>query len=319
MVSSGSAMNYSEFVKSAENPEPVYLLMTDQAYLRDRVLQFCESRLDESARTFDWSVFDLAEEGVSGEVVSAQARTLPWMSLRRWIYVRHADAAPEGLKTYLESPSDRAVVVLEVAKAVRGWPKLPTIELDGRGKGEAWLRRKAKQEGFEMSRDAADLLVQLLGEDFQRLDAELEKLILWAWKSKQIGVDAVLALTAEAREHDVFELVGAMAGRNKEDALLLLHRLIEGGMQAPSILGVLYWSIKRLLVLREMMDAGQSFSRALPQVKLWSFKGREREVRRYSRERLIDLLLRLRESDRLLKSSGADARVHLDRLIVDTC
>ncbi|MEJ2083058.1 MAG: hypothetical protein P8Y94_13020 [Acidobacteriota bacterium] len=236
MASSGSVMNYSEFVKSAENPEPVYLLMTDQAYLRDRVLQFCESRLDESARTFDWSVFDLAEEGVSGEVVSAQARTLPWMSRRRWIYVRHADAAPEGLKTYLESPSDRAVVVLEVA-----------------------------------------------------------------------------------REHDVFELVGAMAGRNKEDALLLLHRLIEGGMQAPSILGVLYWSIKRLLVLREMMDAGQSFSRALPQVKLWSFKGREREVRRYSRERLIDLLLRLRESDRLLKSSGADARVHLDRLIVDTC
>ncbi len=312
-------MNYSEFVQSVKDPKPVYVLVTDQAYLRERVLQLCEAQVEESARTFDWSVFDLSEEDVTGELIAAQARTLPWMSRRRWIYVRNADARPEGLKAYLKDPYERSVVVLEVAKGVRSWPTLPMIELEGRGKGEAWLRRKAGQEGFELDREAADLLVQLLGEDYQRLDSELEKLILWAWDSKKIDVDAVLMLTAEAREHDVFELVGAIARRDKEQALLLLQRLTEGGMQALNILAVLYWSIKRLLVLREMLDAGQSFNRALPQVKLWSFKGKEAEVRRYSREDLIGLLLRLRESDRLLKSSGADARFHLDRLVVDTC
>ena len=170
-----------------------------------------------------------------------------------------------------------------------------------------------------MAPEAATMLVQLLGDDLQRLDGELEKLILWAWESKQIDVDSVLRLTAEAREHDVFELVGAIARRDRKNALMLLHRLTEAGMQAPNILGVLYWSIKRLLVLREMLDEGQSFGQAIPRLKLWSFKGKEREVRRYSREGLVDLLLRLRESDRLLKTSGTESRIHLDRLIVDTC
>ena len=312
-------MNFNEFTRSARDPKAVYLVVTDQAYLRDRVLRFCEEQIEESARAFDWSVFDLADPNVSAEGVIAQARTLPWMSPRRWVYVHHGDTRSEGLKSYLENPSERTVLILEVAKPLRGWPELQVVELGGQGKGEAWLRRQARQEGFEMAPEAADLLVQLLGEDFQRLESELEKLILWTWESKTIGVEAVLRLTAEAREHDVFELVGAIASRKKEEALLLLHRLIEGGMQELNILSILYWSIKRLLVLREMLEAGQDFSRALPLVKLWSFKGKEREVRRYSREGLIDLLLRLRESDRLLKSSGADARFHLDRLVVDTC
>ena len=55
-------MNFQEFKKSAREPLPIYVLHTEQDYLKDKVRRFCEEQVDESVRAFDWVLVDLAKD-----------------------------------------------------------------------------------------------------------------------------------------------------------------------------------------------------------------------------------------------------------------
>ena len=68
-----------------------------------------------------------------------------------------------------------------------------------------------------------------------------------------------------------------------------------------------------------MLDQGQMFSSILSELKIWSYKGREQEIRACPHEVLVEILIRLRETDRLCKTTSTDPKIHLERVIVDTC
>jgi DNA polymerase-3 subunit delta len=310
-------VDFSEFVKSAGNPEAVYLLMTDQSYLKDRVMEHCRSQIDEAARAFDWSAHDIDSEGT--DAVVSRARTLPWMSPRRWIYVRGGEKGENNLAVYLEAPSDKTVMVVECSRKPAAWPKkLPVITLEA-GKGlRNWLGTKARKEGFTLTADAASLFLELVGEDLQSLESEFEKLVLWEWESRKISVDSVLNLAVVGREHEVFDLIGALANQDRSRALHLLQSLFDSGVREPQLLSLLYWSFKRVLVLKERLERRKNFLASVKDLKLWSFRSQEKAIRGYSKDRLVDLLLRLREAERLVKTSGTLGRVHLERVIIDT-
>lgn len=310
-------MNLKEFKQSLETPEPIYLLVTDQVFLRDRVFAACRERVPEESRTFDWTVIDLeetpAEEALGG------IRTLPWFSSRRWVYVRNAHLGEKALGSYLKAPSDRTVLVLEAARRPTSWPKLPEIEMGKVGDPETVVRTLVRREQYEADDDAVRLLVDLVGADLQRLESELEKLYLFCLDSRRIDVESVLALVMEVRERDVWEMIGALAARKAADAVVLLRRLLDSGAAPLQVLATLYWNFSRLLALRERLEARERYQQALAELKLWSYRGREREVRNLSVEFLRSLLLKLREADRLAKTTSLDLGIHLEMLLVDTC
>jgi DNA polymerase-3 subunit delta len=310
-------MNLAEFKASTESPENVYLLHTDQEYIKKKVYETCQEQVAEAARAFDWGVFDL-ERHDPLEVLGA-ARTLPWMTPFRWIYVRNAHLGETELLEYLKSPASRTVLILDVLKQVRKWPKLPTVESDGKGNQASWIRERVHQEGYSIEVAAVDLLIELVGDDLQRLESELEKQFLWQLESKKIDADSVLRLTVEARERDVFELIGAIAGRRRDLALKILNRLFRSGIAPAQILSLLYWSFRRLLVARERLDRGENYFQIVKSLKIWTYRDKERQVRGYSKDFLADLLLKIRETDRLCKTTSLDPKLYLERVIVDTC
>ncbi len=318
-------MEFSEFQKTIQTPEPAYLLITDQDYLKRRVYECCLSQVEEEVRAFNWSVYDLAKDrpsdldkGSVAELLNT-ARTLPWMASRRWIYVKNADLAVEKIQEYLKNPSPGTSLVLEAKRKSKTWSKIPNIELPRKTDPLHWVMSRAKREGYEMDPRAGEALVELIGENYQQLEAELEKQFLWELESRKITLDSVLRMTRQAREYDVFALIGAVAGRESDRALRVLGRLHDSGMTAPQIISMLYWNFRRVLVAREMLEQGRPFRAILTELKIWSYKDKEREIRKYSSEILTDLLIRLRETDRLCKTTSTDPKLHLERVIVDTC
>ena len=310
-------MQFSEFQKSLAQPHPVYVVVSDQELFLKRVYDLCREQVKKSARDFDWSVFDL-EKDSAGEVIHT-ARTLPWVSNRRWVYVRDRAGSGSGLKTYLARPAPRTVLVLEAKRRSRTWSRLPMIKFDKRVEPARWLRAWAKQEGYVLEPAAARALVELVGDDLGRLRMELEKQFLSHWESRKITSESVAEMTLESREYDVFNLIGAMAKGQTSTALLILNRLFEKGVSFPQILAMLYWTFRRLLVAREMLEQGRSFRELLRKLKIWSYRGREGDVRRYSPEWIEKVLIRIRETDRACKSGVSDPRFHLERLLIDTC
>jgi DNA polymerase-3 subunit delta len=317
-------LNFQQFQKSALDPQPAYLLQTDQDYLKVKVMEFCEQQVDESSRAFDWAVFNLAKDRTVDAKEQLQklidtARTLPWMSKFRWIYVKNAHEAGKELSPYLEDPAPRTVVVLETTRKVRFWPRMATIEFGSSLDHATWVTQKAKREGFSIDREAADTLVSLVGGELSRLESELEKQLLWCLDTKTITVDSVLSLAVEGRERDIFELISAMAGSRGDAALRILSRLFETGTSHQQILSMLYWNFRRLLVASEMLARGEPYYDVIRQLKLWSYKNRQSEVRGYTRTFLSSILLKLRETDRLFKTTPTDPKMHLERVIIDTC
>ncbi len=310
-------MNFSEFQSSTQSPSPVYLLITDQGYLKKRVYEHCRNQVEEGARAFNWAVFDLEKDSV-GELVNV-ARTLPWMASRRWIYVQNVEVGDSKLAAYLQNPLPHTVLILDVRRKSARWPSLPVIEMSAKSDPVRWVRQEVKKEGYTIENEALQAVVELVGEDYQVLAAELEKLFLRHWESRRIVLDSVLEMTFQARQYDIFALIGALAGCQSARALRILTRLYEKGMMPPQIISMLYWNFRRLLVAREMLDRKRPFRAILTELKIWSYKGKEEEIRHYPYHLLVNTLLQLRETDRLCKMTSTDPKIHLERVIVDTC
>lgn len=311
-------MELSDFFESCKNPEPVYLLSGQDHFCSRKVFDFCEQQVDLSARSFDWEVYDLG--GGRKEEIPAlinSIRTMPWLSSHRWIYVRSAEIAESELLPILKNPVDSAVLILEYNKRPKKWPKLTTIETSGE-KGIGWIKSRIRQENYTIESKAAALLVDLVGDEPDRIEGELEKLFLWDPSGRKITVDSVLSLISEVRESEIFDLITALANRNRGDALSITGRLLDGGTTVHQIIPLLYWNFSRLLVARERLEKGDNFQVLLKELKIWSYRNREREVRQLSPEFLSWLLLRIREADRMSKSTSIPPRLHLEKLIVDT-
>ncbi len=241
------------------------------------------------------------------------------MASWRWIYVKGADLAADKLNEYLKDPSPKTTVVLEAKRRSRMWSKLPTIELPQGANPVRWIMGRVKNEDYEIESGTAQALVELIGDDYQQLSAELEKLFLLETESRRISRESVLRTTRQTRDYDVFALIGAIAGGDTPLALRVLGRLFESGMAPTQMVSMLYWNFRRVLAAREMLDQGQPFGTILTKLKIWSYKSREKEIRSCPYEVLVEILIRLRETDRLCKSTSTDPKTHLERVIVDTC
>ncbi len=311
-------MTFKEFQSSLQEPHPVYLLRTDQDYLKKKVFELCRSQVDEGARGFDWNVFEAPAD--SGAEIVTAARTLPWMGKRRWVFVRNAHQSGKEVADYLKDPCSRTVLVLEAARSAKGWPSnLPSISMPKGASLKQWILGRVKKEGYQIDPRAADSLLELVGEDLLLLESELGKQFLYRMESKRITLDSVLEMTLQAREYDIFALIEAIASGQASRAVQILNRLFESGITAPAILSLLYWNFRRLRAAREMLQAKVPFYEVLKQLKIWSYKGKEGQVRRQSAKRLEGILILLRRSDLLLKTTSADPRIHLERVIVDMC
>lgn len=322
----GRTLTVKQFVQELSEPRPVYVVLTEQVYLQQRILEVCREQVDEAAREFDWAFHDLsgekgrrAADEVRQEVnrVLETLRMFPWCGVRRWVYVRNAHLGEKFFSSYVASPVQHSVLVLETPQKIPAWSSLPTVTESIEGREAQWLQSKARKEGFQLEREAAEVMVDRVGNDLQSLTAELEKLMLFCWERRRITPEDVLEVIANVRERDVFELIAAIAENDRAKVLRLLNRLFDSGLQAPQLIGLLYWNFKRLLALRERLEAGDRFEDALAELKLWSFKGRKGTVLEYSRSRLRELVLRLREADGLAKSGGPAIQAHLERLLID--
>ena len=115
------------------------------------------------------------------------------------------------------------------------------------------------------------------------------------------------------------DFVKSVAEDRPEEALRILGSLYEHGMTAPLVIATLYSNFRRLLVAVELLGRKRPFQEIVRQLNLWSYKGRERQVRRYRETMIREILLQLHASDRACKTTGLDEKTHLERVIVDTC
>lgn len=108
--------------------------------------------------------------------------------------------------------------------------------------------------GKRLEPRALPVLLDRVGFSPVAVAMETEKLALATGEAKTITIDDLNALVGRTREEALFELNNAVAGRDLPGALVILTRLRENGMHPLAMVSGLRNFLRRLLLLRVLID-----------------------------------------------------------------
>ena len=222
-------------------------------------------------------------------------------------------------------------------------------------KGEARLQQAVQamaaerlgRAGKRLSSAAWSSLGQKTGFDLRESLGAIEKLITYAGEKAQIEATDVEAVIGRTKEDTVFELTGALSGRNLALALRALHELLAQGLHPLMIMTMIVREIRflfqanlliasgRLGAYQSNMDYGRFQKTILPGLKGLTAEGEApiavvsqhpfviyqalKNAERFTRAELTGYLDLLVRTDLALKTTGQDARLLLERVLIAVC
>jgi DNA polymerase III subunit delta len=329
-------VKYQEFLSGIRQHKifPLYLFYGEEEFLIQEALDLIIAMVVEpSVRDFNFNTLYCRDSSASDIVNLAQ--TLPFMSEKRLVIAKEIDAFKtadlEELVPYLNDPSPSTCLVL-VSNLGRYEKKSVISAVESHGgvirfyplldrEIVGWIESRAKSLDVTIQHDASQYLWQTIGNDLQKINNELEKVIIYLKEKKAVTLDDVKTVVGDFREYSSFDLAAALGQKNLGKALLILSRLIQEGEAPVGLLGSIAWNFRRLLQAKSMEAAGISSDEIMKKQRVIFHQAGlfKDQMRRYSIDELRKVFSVMLAADRALKSSGLNGRLVLERLILKLC
>ena len=179
-----------------------------------------------------------------------------------------------------------------------------------------WILKQAKEDGGEITPEAAALLATLVDEDPRIAAQEISKLLAYANYSRPVEPDDVEYLVAHVGGGDVFAMVDALGAQNGQKALRMLRQLLEDD-DPLRLFGMIVRQFRLLLLTRELLNMGYRENDIARELKTIPFVVRKLipQTRNFSIETLEDIYRRLLDIDEAIKTGQIEGDVALDTLV----
>jgi DNA polymerase III subunit delta len=337
--------------------KPGYVLVGDELFLQERCRQaVAKAFVPPDLRDFCLSDLDLSSTSIFEVLDRAQTPSLmaPFQVLVvrnvRQLYTRGAKKDEfAALDRYFRSPNPQALLIF-IADFLRIPSDTRRMDMEDKSRFERlnetlgehcgmvelarvneedamrWIVSTAQEAGTKVEPDAARELVDALGADMMCISSELEKLMLYAIGRGRITLGDVETMVLAAKQRSLYELTDAISSRNKVRAIALLHGLLNSSDGAEdSAIGHLYMLARTFRQMLVILEKNVRDQRAIWQA-LWQgfrippFAADDliQQARRYKSRRELTRALRLvARADLELRSSPADKRLVLERLVYD--
>jgi len=326
------AMQFLDKAAKAKR-QPLYALAGDEDFLKRRVRDtIVATILGDADPAF--AVSNYPAEKLDFSTVRNDLDTLPFLGPCRIVIVEDADefvtAHRAKLEEYAAHPSSAGVLVLEVksfpettrlAKALPDAAKI-ACKAPYENKLPAWCVGWAKSaHGKKLNSDAAELLVQLVGNAMGLLDQELEKLAVAIGSKPAIEADDVERLVSRSSTADVFRILDAIGDGRPKAALNVLESLLNEGEDPMAILAPLSYQLRKLAAVGRGIVNKESLGQAMDAAGIPKWEkariGCEKQVKWLGLRRLGLLTEWMVELDLGLKGGSAlPKEAQLERLIV---
>ena len=187
-----------------------------------------------------------------------------------------------------------------------------------------WVADRFRQAGARVEPDACAALIHLVGDDFQQLANEIEKLALWAG-DEPIGEREVELLVAAVAETPTFALTDAWAQRDTGGTLAASETIFEREGRprrdtAPRLAGALVNHLSFMRRCQLLAAEGVRPRDAAATLKRHPFYVEKvfAQASNFSEEELRDGVVRLARLDHALKGGGRLAPdLELQRALID--
>jgi DNA polymerase-3 subunit delta len=337
----------STTTKATPEIYPVYFLYGPEDYLIEEEIQEILNRtLSQKERGFNFHLFN-GEDHSNQEIIQT-AQTLPMFSQYRFVLVREADHMDEekveALMEYIKKPSPSTCLVLH-SQTIGPW-KAYRKEIDKIGKvteytrlkGRAlvpWIKNRMMEKGKTLSEEAADYLVEVVGDHLYDLDNALEKIFLSVGEKRRIELSDAEEITTEVKISTVFDLTDAIGHQNLEKALGILEKAMESkaivfrkeeegskfGDPIPFLLSMMakqYWS---MLVIKQMSSHRRDIGELAKELGTspWNIKKMLDQGKNFSEASLQEGILKCHQTDLAIKRSRGPKDLLMEKLAIDLC
>lgn len=308
---------------------PVYVILGPEEYLCRQAIDLLKrSLISPDALAFDYTEFVAGEKPV--DQIIEDVNTFPMISKRRLVLVNQVeklrDFEQDSIIDSINAISSRSTLILFASdldrrkKFFRGLrdtccvAEFPTVKGPAL---ERWADAFVKQHGHRISAASIKKIVDMAGSDLQSLAMELEKLLLYAGDTQNVPDSAVNDLVRESRQQSIFELIDAVARRDRSSALKSLSNLMHMGEHPLVVVTMLARHCRQVIIAQECLQQRVPTSEIgtaaqIPHFRLDQFL---REARAADPGSIRQMFVKLAEIDRRLKSSSADGRMLLENLI----
>jgi len=309
--------------------KPVYVISgSDRPKIR-LALERLRNHFEEGAV----EVLDGAEHPAEDAVAACNALGL-FGGERRLVIVENVDAwkAPEAktVAAYLKSPAPETVLALvgtelkkdsALAKACAKAGEVLLYDAPRKRDLPGWVAKQFEQHGASADRDACRLLIEMVGDDPERLRSEIEKLATWAG-TDTVGENDVRLLASVSAETTVFALTDAWGRRDAGGALAAVELLLErsGPRELPRLAALLANHVARVRACQALADEGVAPRDAAGRLKMHPFAAEKAfaQAANHSPDELAHAVVRLAELDLALKGgSRLSGELELERAVVE--
>ena len=234
-----------------------YLLNASDRFLHAEAVSLIKGLVPPEELDFNFQSFDMLsseQEKTAFDQILDVLNTAPFFSGRKYVVIENSQKIAKKdlkkLENYVQAPSGSSVLVLlyegslkkDAKESFRG---VKQISLDIReGDIPAWIMEKARLKNLNLSKDAAEYLLAVIGPDLGMLSTEIEKLTLVG--KSEIEKGDIAEIVEGKRSFGAFDLINAIRARDKEK-VFRIYSILRETEEPYGLLGALNWQYAQML------------------------------------------------------------------------
>lgn len=164
--------------------------------------------------------------------------------------------------------------------------------------------------------DALTLLLLYVGNDLWSLSGEIKKLVDFK-NGAIIKKEDVELLVKPSLESDIFKTIDSIADQNRRQALILLHKHIDGGDDPIYLLSMITYQFRNLLIVKELAEKGLMYNSIVKKSGLHPFVVKKNyfQCNRFSFATLRAIYQNMFQIDLDVKTGKIEPEAALDLLV----
>jgi len=225
--------------------KPVYWLEGEEDYYIDQVVNYAEHNiLSEAESGFNLTVF-YGKDANWADIINA-CRRYPMFSERQVVLLKEAQQMRDidKLEPYIENPLNSTILVVSykekkvdgrtsLSKLLKKNAEVLTTKKMYDNQLPDWTHDLVISKGYEISQKALLLLVDHIGNDLNRIDNEVEKILVNLGTRKNITEDDIEKYVGVSKEYNPFELQAAVVKKDLPKAIRIVQYFEANPKAAP--------------------------------------------------------------------------------------
>lgn len=313
-------MTFEQILTDLKNRiyRPIYLLSGEEPYYINEISDYIEKYiLDDTEKEFNQTV--MYGKDVDIPTIINNAKRFPMMANYQVLIVKEAQDLDkiEDLAPYLDNIQPSTILVLCYKyKKVDGRTSFKkNIEKKGiffeskklyDNQLPDWITNFLKQKNYNITPNATKLLADYLGNDLQKIVNEINKLIINVPAQTAITPDIIEENIGISKDFNVFELQKALGSKNIIKSNQIINYFAANPKENPlvKVIIILYPFFNKILTYQQLSDKSQKNAASVLGVSPFFIKDFEEASKKYSIEKLFQIISILHEYD--MKSKGVE-------------